>query len=153
MAIRATDAEIRLILDVDPSVTDTTPFIRAANLMVEKILVPCLTVADPVIVEADLVEIENWLAAHFLAVGRDPRIAQEQAGPVREQVHTPRFDLALNNTTYGQMAMTLDVTGKLAEHNRAITAKPKAKDAVVAGNNKVGITHLGTGEYTIPEGY
>ena len=109
---RSTAVLIGAIIEVDDDI-GLDPFINAASMLVTSVLAGVDTS------EADLTQIETWLAAHYYAI-RDPRASSEKAGSVAES-----FDyevaLGLNQMRYGQMALSLDVTGKLAYHNRKTT--------------------------------
>lgn len=109
MAARVTVDDVKLILDVDTSITDpmVTVFISAATILVDK-------VEDDggITDEVQLKEIERWLAAHFVAI-RDVRSASEKAGPVGQSFQY-KVDLNLNQTQYGQQALILDTSGVLA---------------------------------------
>lgn len=60
-----------------------------------------------------LTDIETWLTAHFLAVSKDRQAEQEKIGEASVK-YQGKFDKFLHSTTYGQMVLTLDTTGKLA---------------------------------------
>ena len=105
MAARVTSDEVKEIIDVDSTITDITPFITAANLLVTS---EC---TDSSLTDAMLKEIERWLAAHFVAI-RDTRRSAEKAGSVGENF---QYSLGLNLqvTMYGQQACMLDTSGAL----------------------------------------
>jgi hypothetical protein len=104
---RVNDAEVRLIIDIDTSITDLTPFITIANLLVtDKLGASSLSVEL-------LKEIERWLAAHFVAM-RDQRVKSESIGGI-STVYTGTTGQGLFSTLYGQTAMTLDTTGILTQ--------------------------------------
>ena len=107
---RVTDAEVREIIEIDSSITDLTPFITPANLIVTK---EC---TDSSLDAAQLKEIERWLAAHFVAI-RDMRSAREQAGQVSIGYQW-KLGLNLQVTMYGQQAIMLDTSGALANLNK-----------------------------------
>lgn len=103
--IRITDAELLEIIDVDSTITNYTPFILAASLMVDNNLV------DSGLNDETLKEIERWLAAHFIAI-RDPRLSAEKAGSVSVD-YQHKLGLNLQSSMYGQQALALDYTGTL----------------------------------------
>lgn len=106
-----TDAtKVGKVIEVDPTITDLTPFIDAANELVTELCEP------EGYSEPRLTMIETWLAAHFYAV-RDPRSTNEAAGSVSAAFES-KVDLALNITRYGQQAMLLDTAGALASLNQ-----------------------------------
>lgn len=125
---RTTDALVQEVIEVDTvGVPSLTPFITAAHMMLNSV------VPEELRVEENLTIAETWLAAHFYAV-RDKQVASEAAGPVSAS-YQYKVDLNLASTMYGQQAMLLEMTGKLADWNREVGAKPepvKAKKAFAA---------------------
>lgn len=103
---RVSSDEVKEIIEVDSTITDITPFITAANLLVTK---ECTASS---LTAALLKEIERWLAAHFVAI-RDMRRASEKAGTVGENFQHS-LGLNLQVTMYGQQALMLDTSGALA---------------------------------------
>lgn len=113
MAARVSDAEVKEILDTSIS---TTPFITAANLIVNQHLL------NAALSDELLTEIERWLAAH-LACMRDPRLRDAATeGGTRASYERGAAGKGLDATSYGQQVKLLDPTGLLN----------KAMDAVVA---------------------
>lgn len=124
--MRTTPTAVGKIIELDPTITDITPFIDIASELVTEICVPAGYT------DSRLEMIERWLAAHFYAI-RDPRYASEKAGSVGASYqHEVGLNLAV--TTYGQQAMILDTKGGLANLNKS-TELGRAR--------KVSITHLG----------
>lgn len=107
---RVTADEVKEIIDVDSSITNLTPFITAANLLVNA---EC---TDSSLSDELLKEIERWLSAHFIAI-RDTRSASEGAGSVRIS-YQYKLGLNLNVTLYGQQCLLLDTSGALARLNK-----------------------------------
>lgn len=83
------------------------PFIQTANLLVDE----HLGSVTPAITAALLKEIETYLAAHFLTLW-DPRVSKEQGDDVSFTFEGKTGE-GLSSSRYGQMAITLDPTGKL----------------------------------------
>lgn len=108
---RVTDAEVKEILD---TTVTTTPFITAATLLVDQHLL------DADLPTALLKEIERWVAAHFACL-LDPRLRDMRKGDTTVTFELGKPGLGLQATTYGQQALALDASGRLA---RASTAKP-----------------------------
>jgi len=106
---RVVAADITAIMDVDSSITDLTPFITMGNLLVDS------TLSNQGLSESLLTEIEKNVVAHLIC-SRDPRAAEERAGTGGEiQVkYTGKWGEGLKSTPYGQNAMLLDPTGRLA---------------------------------------
>ena len=110
-------------MDANTVLTETTivPFIRPANRMV----IDRLTGQG--IATATLREIERWLTAHFAAMSdRETHIASEGEGKARIK-YAGKTGMNLEATRYGQMAMVLDPSGKLADANTAVPNRRKAK--------------------------
>ena len=101
---RVTDDDVKAIMDVDPTITDLTPFITIANMTIAR---QC-----PQLDETTAFEVERWLAAHYLTV-QDQRSAAEgvTGANISFQYKT---DLALDGSRYGQTAKSIDYTGGLA---------------------------------------
>ena len=110
MAIRTTETAVRLIIEADPNITDLTPFIAAASSVVTA---QCVDIGI-----ANALEVETWLAAHYLTI-RDTRAASETAKGVGQSVQY-KVDLGLSSSMYGQTAMSLDQTGGLARWNKQV---------------------------------
>ena len=129
MAYRTDSDAVEEIIAVDSNeVADLTPFIATANQLVTD----CCGSAG--YTDAKLELIERWLAAHFYAI-RDPRVANEKAGPVG-QSYQYKVGLNLAVTTYGQQAMLLDTEGGLAALNGRVTS---GKAKVTPGITWVGV--------------
>lgn len=107
--IRTTPELVAGVIELDPTISDLTPFITAASLLV-----------DIIDAESDLSTqrqqvVETWLAAHFYAV-RDPRNLMERAGDVAATIES-KVGMGFDVTRYGQQAMILDTSGILKELN------------------------------------
>ncbi len=109
--MRTTAIAVAKIIKVTTG-ADLDPFIETANSLVTAICV------STDLTTAQLELIERWLSAHFYAI-RAPRRIMEKAGDVA-QGFKYELDLALNQTTYGQQAMLLDISGALAAYNAQI---------------------------------
>ncbi len=106
MSARVTDAEVREIIDIDVSITNITPFITIANLLVTDKL------SDSGLSVEMLKEIERWLSAHFVAI-RDPRVKSESIGGISTSYRGTTGE-GLKSTLYGQQVIMFDTTGTLA---------------------------------------
>ena len=107
MAIRATEAMVKEIIDTDLTNEQITPFLIAANTMVADLLL------NENYSVTTLQEIERWLAAHFVAV-RDPQVTSEKIGDA-QAVYEGKTGKGLESTRYGQQVMTLEHHGLLAQ--------------------------------------
>jgi len=107
MANRATEAEVKEIIDTALTAEEITPFLNSANVVVTDVL------TNEGYGTSLLKQIEMWLAAHFVAI-RDPRIAKEKLGDA-DATYQGKTGLGLNYTSYGQQVMLMEHHGKLAE--------------------------------------
>jgi hypothetical protein len=113
MANRVTVAEVKEILEIDISLTDQiiTVFITTAHILVDK-------VCDTAELGTDLSkEVERWLSAHFVAI-RDVKSSSESVSGGGGSVsvsYLSSVGMNLLQTTYGQQALILDVSGGLAD--------------------------------------
>jgi hypothetical protein len=118
---RVFQPDVEKIIDVVDGI-DFSPFITAASLLVDRLLV------GTGLSDAELKELERWLAAHFLAI-RDPRVRQRSIGDSKETYAiSGGYKGGLDATPYGQQAMVLDWTGTLMN---TVGKKAVILDAVV----------------------
>ena len=108
MSARINEDEVLAIIAVDSDITDLDPFIDGAHIIVEAIL------GTSGLAEATLKEIERWIAAHLLAVSRQPPAGQNTTGSAQVSFRSPKLGEFLCGTAYGQQALILDSTGLLA---------------------------------------
>lgn len=113
MSNRATEQDVLDIMDTNLTKDQVTPFLRAANAMVDDVLV------NEEYGTTLLMEIERWLAAHLVAI-RDPQVSQEKIGEATYTYHG-KSGMGLNATTYGQQVMILDYQGKFKTVQNAKT--------------------------------
>jgi len=106
---RTTAAEVKQIMD-NCTVSDTIvdEFITAANLTVTEILG-----SDTSLSTAQKTEIERWLTAHMLAVTVWRTAVKERVGEAWAD-YPGQFGQGLSGSSYGQMVLVLDTTGKMA---------------------------------------
>lgn len=110
MAIRVTADEVKEIMDnctIEDSIIDS--FIIAASAIIDKVFIDDATVGDTL-----LKEMERWLTAHMLASTLQRMGEREKVGDA-EIVYTGKWGEKLNSTPYGQVLLTMDITGKLAK--------------------------------------
>lgn len=121
--MRTTAAAVKGIITTSADDTRIENFIEAATAVVDQHL------TDDDLTDAQLELIERWLAAHFLAVD-DARISSQSAGGVSLGFkHMGQTKTGILSTTYGQQAVVLDPTGKLA----ALTATKTSASLRIAG--------------------
>lgn len=105
---RVTDADVRGIIDT--TLSDLTPFINTAHLVVDGNLLN-EGYSDDI-----LTSIELWLSAHYVAV-QDPRVKSEALGD-GSQTNYGNAAMGFNFTPYGQQVLALDSSGILAALGR-----------------------------------
>lgn len=121
---RTTAEAVKALFEEQPTIV-LTPFIAAASTLTDRV---CATAVDSegeaYYTDAELEQIELWLAAHFtqVAVGE---VEQDKAGPA-SRTYRGKSDLGLNLTRYGQQAMILDTNGGLAQLNAQRRIAPVA---------------------------
>lgn len=124
---RVTSDEVREIIDIDASITDITMFITAGNLLVTNAFSGDTQVGD-----ATLKEIERNIVAHLICC-RDPRPVEELNNDIKVVYSRAGvFSEGLKSTSYGQTALLLDFTGRLAK-----LGKKKASFAMVDYNTDI----------------
>lgn len=121
MAFRSSEAEVLEILDTTLGSSAITPFLTAANLFVTNAMG-----SDHGLDATTLEEIERWVCAH-LVCARDPRVTEEEYGDARVK-YGGKTDMGFQSTHYGQTALALDPTGRIAAagSSKKVTAEVKA---------------------------
>lgn len=103
---RVTDSEVQEIISLNV-LTDTTPFIGTANIIVTTHLGTSSLSSD------ELKIIELYLSAHLVALHPDERqLTQQKIGEADDRFGGTFGDM-LTFTQFGQMALFLDSTGTL----------------------------------------
>lgn len=102
MALRVNDEEVREIRASD-SISDYTPFIETANVLVNEIN----SRFNKNFSEDRLTQIEKWLSAHYASV-QDPMVARERFEQAEKTYQIGNRQLfGVMSDTYGQTANTL----------------------------------------------
>ena len=105
--VRTTDSAVKQIISLR-KLSDTTPFITTANLLVTELLGSSSLSSDL------LTEIERYLAAHLVALHPDERqIEEQEIGDTRDK-YVGKFAMGLQSTQFGQTVLMLDTTGVFA---------------------------------------
>jgi hypothetical protein len=105
--MRTTIADVRAIIETSLLDAGVTAYITAANNFVTAHLNSAGLTTEL------LAEIERWTAAHQIAATRE-RMAKKEGAGGAEIEYLGKFETGLYSTPYGQMAINLDPTGKLA---------------------------------------
>ena len=123
---RTTEARVKKIIKVDPSIQDLEPFMEAASILVQA---QCESLD-----EDTAATVETWLTAHMITI-RDMRIDTEKVD-VLSRKYQSKVDLGLACSMYGQTAMNLDSSGGLARWHRNVINGPSV-------SKNVGVIYLG----------
>ena len=103
---RVSDSEVKQIIGTN---RDTTPFIQTATLIVDEELV------SRGLSDERLRQVELYLAAHYVAIAEEKgALVEAETGDARER-YGGEFEMGLKSTRYGQQAISLDSSGRLAE--------------------------------------
>ncbi len=121
MAIRTTATEVKQIIDTDLLDSIVDAYIVGASALVDNVLGSDTTLSDTL-----KEQIEMWLTAHMMASTRELQPAKEGGGPAPSITYQGKWDQNLSSTSYGQMAMTLDTTGKLRDTSNNTGASIRA---------------------------
>lgn len=106
MTISIIDADIKAIIDTR---RDTSPFIDTAFVVINELL------ASSGLSDARLTEIGKYLAAHFVAIAEASGAMRSKLGDAEEQYRlNSDKTVGFQVTWYGQTALALDTSGKLA---------------------------------------
>jgi hypothetical protein len=109
MAARVTATEVKEIMD-NCTATDITvdAFITAGTLLIDNVFAEDTSIGDDL-----LKEIERWFVAHMLASTISRQTSREKLGDA-DFTYTGKWGENLKSTSYGQMVLTLDFTGKMS---------------------------------------
>lgn len=105
MAVRTTEAGVRLVLDTDATSAQVVAFINSASLWIDTHLEGACTS----LTTALLTEIETYLSAYFVTL-RDPRLTSVRLDDVQEAYQRDK-----TVSEYLRMAVALDPCGILEE--------------------------------------
>lgn len=112
---RVTGEEVLSIIKTSLTASEVAPMIAAANMLVTAKCASSYSAAE-------LLEIERWLAAHFVTI-HDPvgSITEKKVGEAQEKYQRgskAQIREALEGTPYGQQALILDYKGCLTDLGR-----------------------------------
>lgn len=126
---RTTIAAVQKIISYDAVlIPDIQPFIDDASTMVTAIIA-----IDNTPLAASLEMTERYLAAHLIAV-TDPRLQSEQVKTLQQSFQVRLMD-GLGITHFGQTAMQLDTTGRLARWNKQVVEGGGSKQFFWSGES------------------
>lgn len=116
MANRVTAAEVKEVIKTKLSEAEVDPYVTSANAFVDQVLG-----TDTTLSAAILKEIERWTAAHMIASSKTRQAKREEAGGAKVE-YTGEYGANLASTSYGQMALSLDTSGKMAATGRKVAS-------------------------------
>lgn len=119
--MRTTATDVKLIIDTSLADATIEAYIGTASDFVDNAL------AGTTLSENSLTIIEKWLTAHLIASTQERVTTEEGAGGAYAK-YAGVFGEGLKSTPYGQMAITLDMTGTLVN--------------IAAGKKSVSITAI-----------
>jgi hypothetical protein len=104
--------DVKAIIETDLTDTDIQAYVDDAYDVITSIF------------SNDKPVLQRWLAAHLIATSRERQIDKGAAGPA-SATYAGQTGMGLASTTYGQQALALDPTGKLAARlgRKAVTVK------------------------------
>lgn len=114
---RVTASEVQAIMEDTVAEATIDAFISGATLLLDEVFEDETDLDDDLIVE-----IERWLTAHMIT-STYARMAEKEGAGGASIKYTGQWGKYLDSTPYGQMALSLDPTGKLAAATarRAVT--------------------------------
>lgn len=115
---RTTATIVKSIMETGLEDADITTIINIANPIVTRV------VGGEGLTEAVLTDIETFFTAHLIAIGKERQASQEKVGDVWITYQKNPIGF-LQSTTFGQMVMFLDSSGKFqsaAKMRASITA-------------------------------
>ncbi len=118
---RTTATEVKQILETDILDADVDAYIIGANALVTNVLGTDTTLSATL-----KEEIERWLTAHMIALSRELQPAKEGGGPAPSITYQGQWGKMLELTSYGQMVLALDTTGKMKAATGSAGAKIRA---------------------------
>lgn len=111
---RVTRDEVVAIMDnCNVSTAVINDLIDLASALVDKVFIN-----DPDMSSTLLAGVEKYLTAHMIALGIERSTKDEKIGDAAIS-YTGKWGMKLDATPYGQMAQTLDITGKLTKAGKA----------------------------------
>lgn len=112
MPLLTTAEAVQQIIDYDQEfIPDLTPFLDTAVALTDSVIGTALS-------DAMLEQVQKYLTAHLIGV-TDPRLQSAQVKSLLESYQV-KLSLGLGVTHFGQVAMMLDTSGKLAAWNTRV---------------------------------
>lgn len=117
MALRTDLNSVKAIIDTALEDDELRKLMTQANVIVTRQL------GSEGLTNGVLTDIETWMTAHFIALGKERQLEEEHVGDI-ELHYKKNPDGFFQQTTFGQMVLFLDSSGALS---RSAKAKVKIK--------------------------
>lgn len=112
MALRTDLNLVKAVIDTALEDKDLLQLMNQANVIVTRKL------GSQGLVSGVLKDIETWLTAHLIAIGKERQLEEEHVGDI-ELHYKKNPDGFLQQTTFGQTVLFLDTSGELARSGKA----------------------------------
>lgn len=109
--MRTTIDSVRAIIPTGLENGEISAIMLVSNRMVTNVLGTSILMGDV------LTDIETFLTAHIIAIGKERQTKEERVGDVWIKFNENKGD-SLQSTTYGQMVLLLDTTGSFQSANK-----------------------------------
>src|SRR5690606_5566991 len=119
MSVRTTKTAVRAVIETALEDHEIDALIAQANSIVTRV------VGGENLTSAILKDLETWLTAHLIAIGKERQPFSEKVGDISVQFAKTTFKGFLESTSFGQMVLFLDPTGNF-QKSAAKTASIKA---------------------------
>lgn len=106
MSVRTTKTAVRYVIETALEDDEIDALIAHANAIVTRV------VGNEGLDTTLLKNLETWMTAHLIAIGKERQSLSEKVGDVWITFNKTPFKSFLDSTTYGQMVLFLDTTGK-----------------------------------------
>lgn len=108
MTVRVSATDVKAIIETELVDNIIDVYILSANTLVNTALGSGTSDI--------LKEIERWLTSHLIAISKERQASKEGAGGANIE-YAGSYGEGLKSTSFGQMVLTLDTTGKMASLN------------------------------------
>jgi hypothetical protein len=106
MSVRTTKTSVKAVIDTVLEDHEIDPLIEMANRIVTR------TVGSEGLTDALLKDIETWLTAHLIAIGKERQPLSEKVGDIWLTFEKTGMKSFLESTRFGQMVLFMDTSGK-----------------------------------------
>lgn len=111
MSVRTTKTAVRYVIQTALADDAIDALIKQANLMVTRV------VGNEGLAEDLLKDLETWLTAHLIAVGKERQPISEKVGDIWLTFEKTGMKGYLSSTSYGQTVLFLDTTGNFQKRS------------------------------------